>query len=148
MTTIAYCHKQKKIAYDSRATCGHVITTDAFNKCDVLDGEYYFFSGLMSDIGYIFKAIKKEPINFVPNISCIKVSKDRKVYRIGFTGNDRRYWEEIIAFNFATGSGEHFALAVLDMKGCAKKAVDYAKTRDFYTGGDTHVFNIKKMKHE
>lgn len=148
MTTIAYCRKQKKIAYDSRTTADGIIHTDKFNKSLIFQGEYYFFSGSPADIPCLLAAIKKESTTFIPNITCFKVAKNKKVYLVGLNDKERGYFEDLIDYNFAIGSGRNFAIAVLDMKNCAESAVNYAKTRDVYTGGRTRVFDIEKMKHE
>lgn len=41
------------------------------------------------------------------------------------------------------GSGYQFAIAALDLGKTAKEAVNYAKTRDIYTGGRVRVFDVK-----
>ena len=49
MTTIAYHHKDRQIAYDSRCTSGGLILTDSFDKKMEHGKGIYFLSGSTSD---------------------------------------------------------------------------------------------------
>ena len=53
------------------------------------------------------------------------------------------YRSSLIEYNDSAGSGGEFAIAALDMGKTAKEAVEYAMTRDFYSGGKVHVYDIE-----
>lgn len=46
--------------------------------------------------------------------------------------------------NQAVGSGGNWALSSLDHGKSAKEAVEYAITKDIYSGGKVHVYDIEK----
>ena len=53
-----------------------------------------------------------------------------------------RFFESVRNFNFALGTGQHLALAAMDLGKSAQAAVQYAATRDVYTGGQVKLFII------
>ena len=52
-------------------------------------------------------------------------------------------WDKI-EYSISKGSGSDFALALIDMGKSAKESIEYAMTRDIYTGGKVHVYDIEK----
>jgi len=46
--------------------------------------------------------------------------------------------------NESLGSGGWFAMAAVDLGKTARESVEYAMTRDVYTGGKVHVYDIEK----
>lgn len=46
--------------------------------------------------------------------------------------------------DFAMGSGRDFALAAMDHGKTPAESIEYAKTRDVYTGGEVHTHDIEK----
>jgi hypothetical protein len=145
MTTIVYDHKTCQIAVDSRSVDGSVIINDYHIKWRKVDGSYYFFCGVVADIEHFMELqnIKGKP-KHVNNITCIKVTEGR-AYLCGIDDEDG-YWQENMECNNGAGSGRFFALSALDFGETAKGAVEYAATRDMYTGGQVHVFDIMSMK--
>ena len=49
-------------------------------------------------------------------------------------------------FSLSIGSGEDYAISAIDLGKSAKKAVEYAMTRDSCSGGKVHVYDIVKGK--
>jgi len=56
------------------------------------------------------------------------------------------YAECIVDHNYAQGSGDQWALAALDFGDSAREAVEYAMTKDVYSGGKVHVYDIEKAE--
>ena len=145
MTTIVYDHKSKQIAVDSRTVAGSVILDDTHKKWRLIDGSYYFFCGVVADIEHFMELqnVKGKP-KHVNNITCIKVTEGR-AYMCGID-DEEGYWQETMDYNDGAGSGRFWALSALDFGRTAKEAVAYAATRDTYTGGVIHVFDMKCMR--
>lgn len=140
MTTIVYDHKNKQIAFDSRITSGDVICSDNANKHIQNNDEHWFFCGAISDFEYMIGLEHNDKPNVVPEAEAIVVRKDN-VWRVGFKGG---YCFHVkLEHSRGIGSGGYFALASLDHGKSAKEAVEYAMTRDIYTGGKVHVYDIK-----
>ncbi len=56
----------------------------------------------------------------------------------GYVKNTRKHIEPL-SYNFAIGSGEQWAIAAMDFNKNAIEAIEYAKVRDFRTGGKVHI---------
>jgi hypothetical protein len=139
MTTIAYDHKNKQIAIDSRVTVGTTIMTDELFK-PVNVGEYWFFlGGANSDID---KLTRQYPnVNVAGDVSGFIV-KGLDVYAAQVVEGE--YYESKLKYSDTDGSGYLLALAALDFGKTAKGAVEYAITRDSCTGGKVNVYDIEK----
>ena len=142
MTTILYDHKNKQIACDSRATAMGMIKTDSFTKFLNKDGVMWFFvgnSGEADMLASTFKELTAAPENldvsafFVDNGCVYSASIDNGIYR-----------SSLIEYSDAGGSGNEFAIAALDAGKTAKEAVEYAITKDYFSGGKVHVYDIVK----
>ena len=142
MTTIVYDHKNKQIACDSRATAMGMIKTDNVIKFLKKGDIMWFFCGNLGETNLLvntFKELTTAPDNidvsayFVDNGAVYTASSDNGVYR-----------SSLIEYNDSAGSGNEFAIAALDMGRSAKEAVEYAMTKDFYSGGKVHVYDIEK----
>ena len=144
MTTIIYDHKALQVAVDSRCTNGSIIINDQARKWREINGSYYFFAGSVSDIEQFIKldGIKGKP-DHVNEVTCIKVT-DHVAYLCGIDA-DEGWWQVELESSDCIGSGGFFALSALDFGKTAKQAVEYAATRDIYTGGQVAVFDILKM---
>lgn len=141
MTTIAYNHKDREIAYDSRLTCDNDIFTDTTNKKKVVNGNTYFTSGRVSDFDDFindFEPRKKALDNL--NCAMFMVDCDNKVWWL--TIDDGVYARSLCECNDAIGSGFPWVMAAMDFGKSAKDAVEYAKTRDCKTGGKVKVFKV------
>lgn len=140
MTTLAYHHETKTIACDSRNTAGSMIVTDKAVKKYKRKGQLHIMAG---EVGHYEAFIDefekdKEPKHSY-DVGCFTM-RDGKVYARYIS--DDRFIEEECTCNDALGSGKAWALAAMDFGKNAKQAVDYAKTRDIYTGGRTHVYRL------
>lgn len=143
MTTIAYHLKDNQIAIDSRRTGDTGIIIDNDKKFFThTDGNFWFACGRVIDIDKLVEAHdgKEFPEDLLVEANAFVV-KNGKVYRVGV--EEGRYWEELVYFNLAMGSGYQWAMAAMDFDRSAKGAVEYAKTRDYYTGGQVHVFSVE-----
>ena len=141
MTTVAYNYKDKEIAIDSRYTRGDIIDTDNGNKTIVKDGVTFVFAG--ESEGYQ-KLVDGWFIGSdMSEIKCVAfVSSGGDVYEYGID-NEGKESKELLKANASNGSGGIWALAAMDMGRTAKQAVQYAKTRDIYTGGKVRVIKVK-----
>jgi len=66
---------------------------------------------------------------------------DNKVF--GVSVEDGRCSHSEYKYNKTMGSGSDFALSAMDFGKSAKEAVEYAMTRDIYTGGNVQVIDVK-----
>ena len=142
MTTIAYNHKDKEIAIDSRDTAGGCVMSDKASKVIVVDDVTFFPCGAVSEIERLIKAFidgstEKRVIDANAIVMC-----SRSVFKIG-SDEDFGLWENKLDYSFANGSGWTWAMAAMDFGKSAKDAVKYAMTRDFYTGGKIKVIKVK-----
>lgn len=141
MTTIAYNHKQKQVAIDSRYTRGDVIDSDRGNKVRKDDRGTWLFAGHQGDFNDLMKLQRNEKADIRPDCGAILIS-DGKAYSVDTDSEGLCIISELTD-NLTIGSGSNFALAAMDFSCTAKQAVEYAKTRDIYTGGKVRVFDVK-----
>ena len=138
MTTIAYHHKDKQIAVDSRTTSGNLINTDDCNKIIKLDGLLIILSGANCDVD-IF--ISEYP-DIKTEVDCSGfLVEDKKTYHVCVKNSNLK--KSLIKYNDAEGSGYAFALAAMDHGKSAKESVEYAMIRDTYTGGKVQLINVE-----
>lgn len=141
MTTIAYNHKDKEIAVDSRFTRGDIISTDKGNKVIKKSGVTFVCAGLSAQydllVGMWFSS---EPVK---DIGCHAFVIDRGVVYDYGLDNNGEISKEKLDENLGKGSGQDWALAAMDFGCSAKDAVKYAMTRDVYSGGKVKVIKVK-----
>lgn len=140
MTTIAYHHASKTIAYDSRSTRDIVIISDSVNKRVDRDGVSFFLCGSVVDYDLLISIYFGGKDELVPECNAYAVS-DSGVFRIGVSESGE-FWKQKLEHDEAMGSGWQWAIAAMDMGRSAQDAVEYAKTRDSCTGGRVNVFEI------
>ena len=144
MTTIVYDHKNKQIAVDSRTTSGGTVMNDSSIKYKEKDGLMWFFCGKVGESDAFIGSFKE----LTPSLEFIDVTAffvdDKNVYLA--TADNGVYRSCLVDFNNSLGSGCEFALSAVDLGKTAKGAVEYAMTRDIYTGGKVHVYDIEKGK--
>ena len=142
MTTIVYDHKNKQVACDSRESGGGVLFTDEAIKYQEVNGDIWFICGSKSDVTLFIEAFHhnaKAP----ENVHCNGlVVKDGVAYKA--CDEDGIYKLDELPCNEALGSGGWLAMAAVDLGETAKQAVEYAMTRDLFTGGKVHVYDIVK----
>lgn len=141
MTTIVYDYKNNRIAVDSRCTRDNVITSDVFDKTIRKDGEIWIITGALSDYETISNLKHNDKVEVRPECSALLI-KDKKVFSV-IVANDGYCSHYELKNNYSMGTGEDFALAALDFGLCAEEAIEYVKTKDVYTGGKVHVFNVQ-----
>lgn len=147
MTTIVYDHERKQIAIDSRATSSGLIASDSEIKWHNDEhGNIWFLSGCISDYDLLFDAFKDGDRAFdlpaIPDAIAIFV-RGGEVFLRGVTDKGEA-WTQKLTHDRSIGSGSNFGIAALDFGRNAKEAVQYAATRDIYTGGKVYVYDIEK----
>ena len=140
MTTIAYHHERKEIAYDGRTTRGDTIMNDNSEKMIEQRGVKFFLCGATCDYELLMSMYFGEKSDLVPEANALVIDGS-VVYRIGCQ-IDGGFWKCKPDCNDAIGSGWQFALAAMDFGKCAKGAVKYAATRDSNTGGKISVARV------
>ena len=150
MTTIIYDHKRKQIACDSRTTIGSLIIDDESIKFKQAGDKLWFISGSKGDadtfINHYEPLTKGNDFMDVDAIFLITNGSFEGGVYMAIKNEDHIYKECIVDHNYATGSGDVFALSALDFGKTAKEAVEYAITRDIYSGGKVHVYDIKSKE--
>ena len=145
MTTISYHHKDKQIAVDSRTTNGFdIVVSDKENKTTKNSLGLWFFAGTTGAGREISQLVEGDRITNTdnkPNVNAF-VIHGGLVYLVTLNKAGYCQWQ-LLDCNYTIGSGDFFALAAMDHGGSAKESVEYAMTRDIYTGGKVHVFDVK-----
>lgn len=140
MTTIAYHHKSKTVAVDSRISNHGLVKSDSYDKTIKNDIGLWVFCGNACDMKDLCYLRHNDKTETVPNCSAFLITDgicyDVYVNKEGVC----EYFE--VTFNEAKGSGSELALAAMDHGKSAKEAVKYAITRDIYSGGRVRVFNV------
>lgn len=148
MTTIAYDHKNKMIAWDGRCTSNRRILSDESIKHAKHGDSIYVFTAANDDGELLARAHyeKKDLSEFKSlNASCY-VMKLKEPLRCISMPDDGVIEEWTVDYTDSMGSGSAFALAALDFGKSAKEAVEYAATRDTCTGGKITVFDVESME--
>lgn len=140
MTTIIYDHKRKQIAVDSRCTGGGNIFSDSFDKVVInKEGHLCFMSGQGSERENYANLKHGDKVN-VSFYCCSLTIKDGSVYYC--VESDGVLSSSKLQYSLAIGSGSEFATGALDHGKSAREAVEYAITKDCYSGGKVRVFNL------
>jgi len=144
MTTIVYDHKKQQIACDSRETADGFIVTDEAIKYKWSGSDIWFMCGAKADIDLFIEEFEHNS-EVSQNISCSGLLvRDGITYKACNT--DGIYKLDVLPSNEGVGSGGWPSLSAVDLGKTAKEAVEYAMTRDCFTGGKVHVYDIKKAK--
>jgi len=148
MTTIVYDHKNKQIACDSRTTDGGVIAREDSIKYNTTGDKLWFLAGDVGDadtfIGHYNPLEEANPNLNVDAVFVIKEGSCAGGVYMAYKNRDNIYKECIVDHDYGTGSGGQWALSALDHGKSAREAVEYAITRDIYSGGKVHVYDINK----
>lgn len=140
MTTIIYDHKNKQIAVDSRmSTASGTISDNNKDKTFINNKGLWFLSGQVSDHKDLVLLKHNEKCDVTPNCEAILL-KCGKAYLV-FVSDSYCSYEELTCNN-SIGTGAKFAISALDFGNSAKEAVEYAITKDCYSGGKVRVFNL------
>ena len=140
MTTIAYNHKDKEIAVDSRVTSDNLIITDSDIKYIERNGQLFVATSSGDDWRSLINIyFGGEPIK--RDYDCtVMFTCDKVVFLMTYRDGQLNQWA--IKEDTGIGSGGDYALAAMDFGLSAKKAVKYAMTRDCKTGGKVKVFKV------
>lgn len=145
MTTIVYDHKNKQIACDSRMTSGNLIVTDEGVKHVKKENSIYFIAGRIGE-GLTFATHFKEMEKANDNLDNDCIFVDNKCAYLGVIDNEKVFRSSDLYYNMSVGSGGDYAICALDFGATAKEAIEYAATKDVYTGGKVHVYDIEKCE--
>ena len=142
MTTIAYHHKTKTLAVDSRMTdCNGVIIFDDLDKIKVRGDKKFVCCGVWADVDPVIDAFLNEKTS--------KLKADGYFVENGvafaFGSDNDGPWQYELTMDCAIGSGYIFAMAAMDFGENAVGAIEYAKTRDSATGGDVAVIELEGL---
>lgn len=144
MTTIAYHHKDGQIAVDSLATQGGRVLTEKFNKVITNELGMWIICGVTCDYARFIMMKPLDVIDVELEVSAILI-RDKKAFSV-YQNKDGHYCEDELTCNDTHGSGADFATAAMDHGKSAKEAIEYAITRDIYTGGKVQVIDVKTGK--
>ena len=150
MTTIAYNHKERKIAVDSRQTAGNFIYSDKALKIESNEHGSWFIAGSVVDIDSIIAGIGKpkrgrfSKLENAGSFDGIVCDSDGNVFEF-YHGEDNLMVLDMTESG-ACGSGRDYATAAMDFGKSCKEAVEYAMTRDSATGGKVLVFDCETKK--
>ena len=139
MTTIVYDHKNKQVAVEMLVVVDGIICSTEFDKTLTNDNGTYFLCGDCCDYEKLSKLSHDDKLEVTPNCSAILI-KDRKAYAVIVQDSLCCFTE--LKYNYAMGSGERFALSALDYGATAKEAVEYAITKDIFSGGAVIVKSV------
>lgn len=140
MTTIAYKHEDREIAYDSRTSIGDIIHTDKANKKLEVNGVSFFTAGKPCDYNLMIDGYFGKKLEEVPE--CTMIAVDGNDVILVTSSNDACICKAVMSDSFAIGSGDFFATSAMDFGKSAEGAVEYAKTRDPFSGGKVNVFKV------
>jgi len=142
MTTIAYNHKDKEIAVDSRYTRGDTISNNNGVKYRKVNGVTFVIAGNTMYYDDIINCyFGNEECAKGVNVSALVIDNG-VAYECAFD-QDGGFWKDKLTENTTHGCGSVWATAAMDFGCSAKDAVKYAMTRDIYTGGKVHVFKVE-----
>lgn len=142
MTTIAYNHKDREIAVDSRCCAGTKIVSDSAEKSITINDVIYFYTAAGDDGIELAKLVDTGKSKHDELNATVMFIKDGEVFMGTYSKGLLETWA--ISYSDAMGSGCDFALAAMDFGRSAKEAVEYAMTRDNATGGEVRVFKLDK----
>ncbi len=149
MTTIAY--KGGIIAYDSVMTDGQIIVDGEFNKRVSSNGVDFFYTGVTGDIEDFINTYMSGNFSSERNLGITVMVRDQgALYHTSYDYDEKRIWRMPMKkdTHYAIGSGQHFALAAMDLGMTAKEAVAYAAKRDLFTGGPINTFEVWSEQEE
>lgn len=143
MTTIVYDHKNKQIACDSRESANGCIITDASIKFKQCNNQVWFCCGSKCDVDLFIDGFEHNTIapEYV-DVSGFLVEEG--IVYAACINDDGIYKKSIQPSSDGIGSGGWRAQAAVDLGETAKRAIEYAMTRDCFSGGRVHVYDIEK----
>ncbi len=145
MTTIAYHHDSKLVAYDSRTTSnGYIVNNNADKSLEYDNGMVIIGSGdrhSVKQMADMFVGISSKLEGSIEYDTLLLVIANGSASKVGFD-EGKGFWVEDLHGNTALGSGAMLAISAMDFGCSATEAVEYAKTRDTSTGGDVRTVSV------
>ena len=117
--------------------------SDDVMKMETHNDVLFFLAGCPCDFESIVNMYFSD--NNKSNIDADGYAYDKGVFYKFGVGDYGSLWKQPLVNNDATGSGATFALAAMDFGLNVEQAVEYAATRDIYTGGKVNVFKAKQL---
>ena len=142
MTTIVYDHKKKQIACDSRESGDGFLHKDTAEKFYYRDDVIWFICGSKGDADLFIDDFEHNK-TALDNLECSGFYVKDKVAYVAALENGI-YKTSVMDYTDGAGSGGWLALSAVDLGKTAKEAVEYAKSRDLFSGGKVHVYDIEK----
>lgn len=145
MTTIVYDHKKKQIACDSRMSKNSGAYNDSYIKMKEVNGILFVLTGSTCDTDYFMENyVKYGKVELKDvEIDCSGIIvRDGAAYNVFI--HDGVFNEDNMFCNEFAGSGGQYAISALDHGATVKEAVEYAMTKDCFSGGKVHVYDIEK----
>lgn len=140
MTTIVFNEKTQEIACDSRATnTNGLIITNHANKAMEHGEETWFMAGTVADMKEFMDAEVGEVMPF--QLECHAFVIRPEGMFVVYTDEDCRVRTTPLLYTEAIGSGGDWALAGLDLGLDIRASVEYAMTKDCFSGGAVQVYN-------
>lgn len=156
MTTIAYCHNSRTIAADGRACLpdGMIISDTEAKLFTARNGDVIAAAGDVPLIEVVFELWPTYTMEDLAScegmsMSAIIYDAERDVfimYSLNTCGHTPPEVQWTLEYNYAIGSGDHYALAAMDHGANAVEAVKYAMTRDSGTGGEVTMFHVPEQE--
>jgi len=137
---MAYHHTDKQIAVDGQSTSNGVIVNHRSDKTINNDIGLWVLAGCPSDYEALVKLKHNDKCEIEPDCVALLI-KEGKVFGVGVSDGLCSHTE--YKYNYTLGSGCDFATAAMDFGKSAKQAVEYAMTRDIYTGGKIQVIDVE-----
>lgn len=146
MTTIAT--DGKTVCFDSAATIGDITSNFPADKHKEASGFHFFLAGTEKFFDVFIscylngsRAEKWEDVEAF-------VATPEKIVHWAYFDKDGDVIPDVIHVGeeYAIGSGNKIAIGAMGAGASVKQAVEYAATRDIYTGGTIRVFDVENME--
>ena len=145
MTTIIYDHKNKQVACDSRVSRADGEYNDGYTKMVFHKSVLFILTGSNCDMQYFrenYEKHKKCELVDV-DLDCSGfIVRDGIVYSVFIYGGV--FNEDVCFCDDFAGSGGKYAISALEHGKTIKESVGYAATKNCFTGGKVHVYDIAK----
>ena len=140
MTTVAYNHRDKQIAVDGRVTSDGLICSDRSIKYVETEDQVFLYTSSGDDGAQLIDVYLGAEPSKDNYESTVMLTCDGVVFLMTYDNGKLDQWS--LLENTAIGSGGDFALAAMDFGKDAREAVEYAATRNVFTGGRITVFDV------
>lgn len=141
MTTIAW--DGATLAADSQETEGGVIATLACKKIYAIGHEIVAPAGISNDVQEFVRLYPDDLEEFSPKEYFeVVILRGDGLYEAFAESESPLSTPTKVRYPYAWGTGAPWAIAALDHGKDAKEAVEYAATRDIFTGGPVQHYSL------